>query len=112
MAFVKAGPSFPAMTVAEKPSLLSSFKRFRRFSVQFATMRRFLQLGSSARFRSRLASGAMVRKAGPNGITRLDQSSAAFVRLLSEWLHIGDDTHGALQAEAAAEAGHGGREAD
>src|SRR3954470_23935876 len=65
MAFVKAGPSFPAMTVAEKPSLLSSLNRFRRFSVQFTTMRRFLQPGSSARFRIRLASGGMVRKAGP-----------------------------------------------
>src|SRR5215211_2297271 len=47
MAFVKAGPSFPAMTVAEKPSLFSSFNRFRRFSVQFATMRRFLRPAST-----------------------------------------------------------------
>src|SRR4051794_35481084 len=53
------------MTVAEKPSLLSSFNRFRRFSVQFAIIRRFLQARLFVRFRARLASGGMVRKAGP-----------------------------------------------
>src|SRR5215213_1238744 len=43
MLFVKAGPSFPAMIVAENPSLWRSFNRFRRFSVQLTGMRRFLQ---------------------------------------------------------------------
>src|SRR5829696_4557611 len=67
MAFVKAGPSFPAMTMAEKPSLLSSFNRFRRFSVQFATMRRFLPARLFGPLPHRLASGGMVRKAGDVG---------------------------------------------
>src|SRR4051812_15679265 len=70
MAFVKAGPSFPAMTVAEKPSLLSSFKRFRRFSVQFATMRRFLQPGSSSASRQ-----ARIRRDGPQGWAQRNQKA-------------------------------------
>src|SRR5215212_5957200 len=36
MLLVKAEPSFPAMTLAENPSLLRSFRHFRRFSVQLA----------------------------------------------------------------------------
>src|SRR5215212_1584482 len=48
MFFVKAGPSFPAMIVAENPSLRRSFNRFRRVSVQLTGMRRFLQPGSLA----------------------------------------------------------------
>src|SRR4051812_44094530 len=102
MAFVKAGPSFPAMTVAEKPSLLSSFNRFRRFSVQFVTMRRFLQPGSSS------ASALGSHPAGWSA--RLNHQAGpklgVLFHLQSEWLRIGDDTHGALQAEAA-EADHG-----
>src|SRR5829696_218159 len=77
MAFVKAAPSFPAITVAEKPSLLSSFNRFRRFAVQFATMRRFLRPRSCVRFHARLASGGMVRKAGPQRNHQAGPSSAA-----------------------------------
>src|SRR5215213_9638318 len=66
--------------------------------------------------RSRLASDSALRKA-PAGSTEtigLDQSRGGVCPLRSEWLYIGDSTHGALKAEAAeaAEAGHGGRETD
>src|SRR3954451_2979739 len=40
MLLVKAGPSLPAMIVAENPSLWRSFSRFRRVSVQLTGMRR------------------------------------------------------------------------
>src|SRR5215217_6820096 len=78
MAFVKAGPSFPAMIVAENPSLRRSFRRFRRVSVQLTGMRRFLQPRLFGRVEGRFA----LYKARDQGLGRRDRDGRSDLPLL------------------------------